>query len=178
MQVEIYQTETLENSSETLTEMFEDWERRRRLVQELGLAGQQEYMNKLETARNVPFKLIDREEYRIWTRYLPTPYVEDEEILKYPSSGSNRLVQYSFDLIPLPVLEIWQYCRQMSHFESYEIWTNEENSDPILIGRKDDLDFLIARWGESLKPFEEIEREVQHRSRRSERVTTALIPRS
>lgn len=171
MQTEIYQCESIETSTPELYEAFEAWDRRVQLVKELGLSGQQRYMETLEKAKNVPYKLLSHEEARIWREYLPCAYVEDAALASDLNrrGAMNRLTNYDFDLIPLSVLETWQHCRQMGYFSCYEIWTVEDRSDPVLVGRLESLTFLIARWGESLKPFEEIKQTVGRRGIRLRR---------
>lgn len=136
MQVEIYQREVIENATLDFLDAFEDWEHRAQLVKALGLSGQQRYMDAKEKAEDVPFKLITPDELIIWRRYLPMPHMDYAALAegRRRFSEPNRLIDYAFDLIPVAVLETWQRCRQMGYFESYEIWTAEDQSDPILLG--------------------------------------------
>lgn len=170
MQIEIYQREVIENATPDFPDVFDEWERRAQLVEDLGLVGQKQYMDALEKAKKVPFKLLGPDEWLIWRRCLTERYLEDESMIEAMSRhrDPNRLADYRFDLIPIAVLEAWRQCKQMGYFDAYEIRTAEGNPDPILIGRLGPLVFLIARWGESLKPLEEIvrEREVRQPLRR------------
>lgn len=61
----------------------------------------------------------------------------------------------------MEVLEEFQTAQQSQLFVSYEIRTPERAAiDPILIGiGHDGYSYLIARWGESLIPFEKIVRQ-------------------
>ena len=177
MQVEIYQAQSAETIDPYRSSIFEKWEQRVDLVRELGLSAQQKHLEVLEKAREVPFKLLSPEERRIWRRFLPARFLEDAAALREGFQGrlmgrwsKSRLTDYNDDLIPVSVLEAWQHCRQMGYFESYEIWTPREDSDPVLIGQLGPLTFLIARWGESLMPFEEIKREMEELRRRQRRI--------
>jgi len=165
MLTEIYHQELIDTDQTELQTAFDQWERRAQLTEALGLAGQHHYMKALERAKEIPFKLLTPEEIRVWQRYLQKQYLDTATLLLELEHRSfrdrDRLDRYAHDLIPLNVLEAWLHCRQLGYFESYEIWSSEEQPDPILIGRVGPLSFLIARWGESLKPFEEIRQEVQ-----------------
>ncbi|MEW6325257.1 MAG: hypothetical protein AB1515_07700 [Nitrospirota bacterium] len=173
MLVEIYQEETIAETGLVQPDLFEGWERRLRLIQELGLFGQERYMGALEKAKEIPFKLLNPEEIRIWRQYLPSSYTGSpardarerlgfrEHVYRRRLLEGDYVVDYAEDLIPLEVLEIWRRCQQMGYFDSYEIWSAREEADPLLLGRIGPLLFLIARWGECLKPFEEIRQAVQ-----------------
>lgn len=86
-------------------------------------------------------------DFAIWKRWLPTSYW-----------GVKALKNYSFDRIPEEVLREWEMCQALYLFTSYEIRTPEspKAQDPILVGYVFDVPYLIARWAESLRPFEEI----------------------
>ena len=99
----------------------------------------------------------------IWTNYLPTYYSKREGAWK----------NYHFDVIPHEVLEAIEIANGLPLFTDLEIWTAERNKydDPIVVGvlgshpERSRLSgnarfFLIARWGESLRPFEDISQEV------------------
>lgn len=174
MQTEIYECEAIGISIPESYKTIESCDRWDQLIKTLGLSGQQRYMETLEKAKNVPYKLLSQEEARTWRNYLPSAYVEDAVLAgasdrRFRFSVMNRLSEYDFDLIPIAVLEAWQDCRQMGYFSSYEVWTAEDQPDPLLVGRLGSLIFLIARWGESLKPFDEIKQEVAPREMRRRR---------
>ncbi|HUK56247.1 MAG TPA: hypothetical protein VLY20_06275 [Nitrospiria bacterium] len=172
MQVEIYQREMVESAAPDFLDAFEEWEHRASLVKELGLSGQQRYMDGLGKAKDIPFKLLSPDECMVWRSYLGKRYLEDRELSEERNLNRilglemHRLTEYAHDLIPLTALKTWADCKEMGYFDSYQIWTAERRSDPILLGQVGPLLFLIARWGESLKPVEEIEREVQEQRRR------------
>jgi len=89
---------------------------------------------------------ITSEEMRIWEVWLPGSYTD------------SMLLIYSFDQIPATVLTAWEAAKALGVFQSFTIRTPETKKaqDPILIGWLKDVPYLIARWGESLRPFVEV----------------------
>lgn len=86
----------------------------------------------------------------VWRRFLPTMY------------SHYTWKNYVFDLIPLEVLEEIQFADSLNLFDTFSIWTPERRvQDPIAVGIYMDRIFQIVRWGESLKPFTEIELDVK-----------------
>ncbi|MBI3607177.1 MAG: hypothetical protein HY207_04335 [Nitrospirae bacterium] len=152
MQTEIYQMDTAEAP---LSEMYHDWEHRAELVKHLGLSGQEKWLWALEKAKRIPFRPLTGQEQSVWEEYLPTRYVSQEEWSR-SRRGGRGLRDYALDLIPVPVLDVWNHCVLAGYFESYEIWAADV--DPVLVGRLGPLTFLLARWGESLRPFTEIQK--------------------
>ena len=84
-------------------------------------------------------------------RMFPTQYKYERGGFRHPAKS---LQEYTFDLIPLPVLNAWRdaYARRL--FSAFEIWTAEaiHQPDPVLIGRRSEHPFVyvLARWGETL----------------------------
>jgi hypothetical protein len=160
MQVEIFEEKRIDIDST----VFEEWNRRIQLIQELGLKGQEEWVAAYERAKNIPFKILSQEELSIWREFLPTAYRDEQALMNHrfeDDEDSFRTQDYNRDFIPLKALEVWSECRLKGYFSSYQIRTAE--IDPVLIGMIGPLHFLIARWGESLKPFEEIKEQVEER---------------
>lgn len=103
------------------------------------------------------YPVITDEERNIWAAWLPTSYMSESS-----STQIRELRSYDFDTIPEGVLNEWQLAKSLDLFEKYEIRTPERQiQDPILIGWNNEIPYLIARWGESLIPFEEIRKSVQ-----------------
>lgn len=102
------------------------------------------------------YPAINEEEMRIWSKWLPASYVSE------PSKIQERKIEsYKFDTIPEGVLNEWQLAKSLDLFEEFEIRTPERQiQDPILIGWNNKIPYLIARWGESLIPFEEIKKSI------------------
>jgi hypothetical protein len=141
------------------------------LKQQAVLVG--DLINQLKTAAEADvispksfYPEISYKEAIIWEVWLPCRYSETR------SSQGRTLREYSFDQIPLEVLEEWDIAKQLQLFKSFAIMTPETKvPDPILIGiGKDGREYLIARWGESLMPFEEIENLVQKYFKRVNKV--------
>jgi hypothetical protein len=83
----------------------------------------------------------------IWSKFLPTSYRGED------------LTDYSFDLIPIHVLQELREWKQSGAFEEFEIRTEEKLNDPALFGIRDGQYWLLARWGAadvSLISFDEI----------------------
>lgn len=76
-----------------------------------------------------------------------------------------ELIKYSKTPIPLEVLGLIQLSQNEKYFKSIEIWYDDKSPDPLAVGRlkndeyqwNDDL-YLIARWGDVLRPFEELKK--------------------
>jgi len=96
-------------------------------------------------------------EMKIWKVWLPTRYVENPK-----SSNELNFKEYAFDRIPEEVLQEIECARALNLFNTLEVRTPEiKAQDPILIGWFDKVPYLISRWGESLRPFEEIKQLVE-----------------
>jgi hypothetical protein len=91
----------------------------------------------------IPFPQMKATDERVWSNYCPT-----QEKLKDIT-------------VPLPMQVVELIKTYQSTFHEFQIWSESRDQvDPILIGvakkDKEDLKYLICRWGESLKPFSEI----------------------
>jgi hypothetical protein len=95
---------------------------------------------------------IDAKTWEIWAWYLPTAH------------WGIALQEYHFDLIPLEVLTEWQFAKSLDLFDAYWIRTPKtRKTDPILLGWRYGVPYLLARWGESLLPWETIQKIVARR---------------
>ncbi len=105
-----------------------------------------EEMSKIFDPKLWGYHEITSEEMKIWEVWLPSHYT------------GNELLIYSFDQIPAAVLTAWEAAKALGVFQIFTIRTPEmkKTQDPILIGYLKDVPYLIARWGESLRPFGEI----------------------
>jgi len=69
--------------------------------------------------------------------------------------------EYNYSTIPVEVLEVLDYCKKNNVFDGYQIWYDDKDPDPLLIGwnwmdeeaKKKDYTWkknrsLIARWGD------------------------------
>lgn len=69
--------------------------------------------------------------------------------------------KYHKTTIPLEVLSLIALSEKENYFESIEIWYDDKTPDPIAVGYVKDGEwsrkqYSIARWGDVLKPFEEL----------------------
>jgi len=91
------------------------------------------------------YSKITEEDMKVWEVWLPKKYLE------------YQFSDYSFDQIPLEVTKEIKTVRALKLFDTLAIMTPEKvKVDPILIGWFDGVAYLIARWGESLIPFNKI----------------------
>jgi hypothetical protein len=76
---------------------------------------------------------------------------------------------YTKTTVPLEVLRVYKYAKDNEMFEGYEIWSDDKNPDPILIGWKFSDDearekgyswkkerCIIARWGDEALELSEL----------------------
>lgn len=127
-----------------------------KLAESLGLHKQSERFKKLQDGEiSTVFQAVrlDGEELACWEIYCPTHYVE----------GTEAFNKYSFDTIPVEVLEHWTNLKKKYPFDAFEIWTTERPlvrlPDPLLVGVYNGARYLLARWGEEapdLLPFSEV----------------------
>ena len=169
--IETYEVELPEDAISQLERdsLADELEQRKQLAKALGLTKQIELLDEryqeAEWEKTIPFPRMTDHEWEVWHAYLPTRYQEEEHQV-----GNRSLRHYRFDCIPFSVLALWNDLKEKQVFDAFEVWTPErQHPDPILVGLKKVGNewsrhyWLIARWGESLKPFAEIEEEVKTR---------------
>jgi len=93
----------------------------------------------------IPFPKLNRQEVAVWTEYCPT---------------KNILKEYE-NILPLEVIKLASICIDKKWFSKVEVWSEaREDIDPVLVGFVGEgynaTIHLLARWGASLRPFEEI----------------------
>lgn len=93
----------------------------------------------------IPFPTLNRAEINTWETYCP---------------NKQALETYK-DTVPLEVLRLATIVKEKGWFHKIEVWSeNKEQIDPVLIGVLNgdwgSPRFLLARWGLSLKPYEEV----------------------
>jgi hypothetical protein len=93
----------------------------------------------------VPFPTLNRAETNTWETYCPNK----QDLEKYT------------DVVPLQVLRLATIVKEKGWFYKVQIWSeNKEEIDPIMVGVLNDSwsspKFLLARWGLSLKSYEEV----------------------
>ena len=143
MQIETYEIEEIK-SSEAST-MAADAESIA-LVESLGLEGQKALANP-ETATRFPYpRMTSREALIFGLCFLKR----------------TKLSEYRDGIVPLRVLQVAAYCKQCDFPGAayMEVWsTNVPKEDPILVCRTGEYNsdnYLLARWGESLKSLDDL----------------------
>lgn len=81
--------------------------------------------------------------------------------LKAVCPASTSIGTYKKSTIPLEVLKVYKYAKDNEMFDGFQIWYNDKEPDPLLIGwkwmneeaKKNDYTwqrdrFLMARWGD------------------------------
>lgn len=137
MKVETYECE------ETATEHVECSDEAIRLIEEMGLSGQQEFLAPKENKhQRVPYRKIMADEAFVFRQICP----KDVELSAY-SDGP----------IPLRVLQVASHAKSLGVFTSIRVWCRESATikDPVLLGYIGDYYspkeiFILARWGEAL----------------------------
>ncbi len=149
---------------------------RKELCQSLGLGRQAQHSGASPEDAAVFYPRLSTYELAVWSGFLPTSH----------SKAGGGWADYDHDLIPRQVLEETRLADALNVFDDLEIWTpGRFDRDPMIVGivgqRPIDRNWLpalrgggsantgeahffgIARWGESLEPFETIERLVRSR---------------
>lgn len=142
MQIETYELEELKGSE--ATDMAADSEAIE-LIEKLGLEGQQKLTVK-ETATRFPYPRLSASQAAVFGTMFPQK--------TYAS-------QYSQGIIPLRVLQVISFCRQFPQTAHLNIWhAASVKEDPILVGSPGPYsseEYLLARWGDALPTFEELQ---------------------
>lgn len=143
MKIETYECEELKNSDATT--MAADAEAIE-LIEKLGLEGQQTLANP-ETLTRQPYREMTAMELYVWRAVCPE---------------TTDVRQYRHSPIPLRVLQVVAYARELGVYEKLEVWHPKKVvDDPLLVGVPKGETYgrkrhLIARWGETLVPFEKL----------------------
>jgi len=135
-------------------------------IDELGLKGQKSLATS-QGGKVIPFPKLSRYELRIWKLYCPT---------------ATRLEEFSDQVIPYEILTLLQLVKTKGYFGIkksntkekktgwLEVWSEaREDVDPLIVGVintqtkydwgwsvGDKEYYLLARWGLSLRKFEDV----------------------
>jgi len=116
------------------------------ICQELGLDGQVKLSEKSPELKPPPYRAIDQRTERIIRTLCPE---------KMP------VASYSASAIPLDIVQEIKKCVDNEWYHSLYIFFDNKSPDPFLVGRLtaewNSPWHLIARWGDELLPFEELE---------------------
>lgn len=142
MKIETYEIEEIKSSEASL--MAADSEAIE-LIEKLGLKGQSSLLNK-DTATRFPY---------------PKVTAVQEFVFKQNFPQATALEQFSSGIIPLRVLQVAAFCKQFPQTAYLEVWHPiDVRKDPVLVGRDSrwsSESYLLARWGEALEPFEQLQ---------------------
>jgi hypothetical protein len=124
------------------------------LIEMLGLRGQQALQNP-ETLTRCPYPMGEEEQLAVYRALNPETCKPED---------------YSFDAIPVRVMQILAHAKSLDFFTDFQIWYPKMKrvEDPVLVGirtwRRPGRDwdatdtYLLARWGKALLPFDELKR--------------------
>lgn len=170
MEVETYECE------EVATEPLEITEEAKRLIDELGLTGQQELV-----CPNTGVTQPTRQPYRVM-------HADEEYAARVLCPAEFKVDQYKQSPIPIRVLQAYHYAKSLGFFDSFAIWDKQEAvvKDPFLIGKKrktgkyewGDHHYLIARWGEELESFPVLIRQAADKMRQRAVQAAQAVERS
>ncbi|MBI1824342.1 MAG: hypothetical protein HYR80_09560 [Nitrospirae bacterium] len=151
MPVKIYKQTNLNSKSW----VFREWEKQIDRLNYLEEEELRRWKIALQNSRRIPFRLLPVEELEIWKEfYDPTYYLAGN----YGTGQMDdfidpvNLEEYQLDFIPRNVLEVVLESRSYLYFDKYQIRVNHD--DFILLAKNGPLDFIIARWGDLLIPYE------------------------
>jgi hypothetical protein len=143
MKVETYECE------ETKMEVPQESEEAVRLIDELGLEGQQVLVSKKKDATEIqrcPYRKIRADEEFVYRLLCPQ---------------SIELKRFDEMPIPLRVLQVIAHAKSLNIFQTFQIWcARGAIKDPVLVASTKDYiyssdrdTFILARWGEELDEF-------------------------
>lgn len=140
MNVEVYTTEETTRNQDDIAEV-------KTLIESLGLEGQKQFVEVPANTVN-PYRRMTADEQFIYETLMP---------------NTCKPEKYKADLIPLRVLQVLAHARSLEYFDELTVCYPElGQDDPVLIGAKKDPEsgrndlFILARWGEALKPVPEL----------------------
>jgi len=143
---------------QTLVTEQEDLAQWQKLVNECGMSGQTE--RSVEGKSPIPFPVMTRGMVNVYNTLCPQ---------------HEKAETYKTGTIPLRVLSLIALCKQEKYFNKLEIWHNDTKPDPILVGFPKDSwgssAHLIARWGDELRSYPELENHVREHLLRQRRLT-------
>jgi len=113
------------------------------LIEQLGLEGQLSLIKPDENGgvQRVPYPKMTKEQRTVLEAIFPK---------------KTRLEDYKDQSIPLRVLQVAAHAKDL--FEKLYVWhpENADEKDPYLIATNGRETYILARWGEELKPFNEM----------------------
>lgn len=142
MSVETY----LEEDVKELVTNPEDLDKWKELIEQCGLEGQKTLASKDKSP--IPFPQMTDQMTLVYSTLCPIVHSAEE---------------YAGTTIPLRVLSLIHLSKQENYFERVEVWADDKNPDPIVVGTKKDSNqtwretrYIIGRWGDELRSFPEL----------------------
>jgi len=135
MEVETYVREDMEILI-TETDQLEEWKQK---VDECELHGQKKLIEKAKSP--VPFSAMTAEEWNVYKILCPQ---------------SEPLDEFSQEAIPLRVMSVIALCKQENYFDEIKVWHAIATPDPIIIGKIEEVFYLIAKWGREILPYSKL----------------------
>lgn len=132
------------------------------LIAQLGMEGQQELLmpqskKAKEVGRSgepIPYMPINKRWMKIFKTLCP---------------DKSDLKSYKFSTVPLDGLAEIALCKEKQYFDKIEIWYDNVEKDPLIVGvldaeySSDKRFFLIGRFGDEVLPFEVLEKKAIQR---------------
>lgn len=116
------------------------------ICEELGLDGQKALAEKSPELKPPPYRAIDPKTSRIIRALCP---------------AKSKVADFSVSTIPLDILQEIKKCITNGWYHELWVCYDDKSPDPFLVGRINSSwgspYHLIARWGDELLPFEELE---------------------
>ena len=118
-----------------------------RLIEELDLRGQKEFIHP-QTKERTPYREMTQKESRVYETLFPR---------------RMKISEYRASFIPLRILRVAAHAKNLGCYIEIEIWGGvTKPTDPILVGvvqgaqNWEKTYHILARWGEALASFEEL----------------------
>lgn len=149
------QTFLVEEAKELIydSDKIQEWKNK---CNELGLDGQLELASSDKSP--VPFEFMNTVTLRVYETLCPQ---------------KENYKRYNKTAIPLEVLSLIALSVQENYFTDIQIWFDDKTPDPLAVGlirNKDGYSntyYTIARWGDVLRPFDELKEKAISVYRRS-----------
>ncbi len=117
------------------------------LVDQLGLEGQRQLCSASPTSP-IPFPVMNKEMVRVYETLCP----------------AKRIVKdYNKTTIPIRVLEIAGFCVMKEYFGKIEVWYDDKEPDPILVGCDDEDKYILARWAAEIEEYDVLKKKALDR---------------
>ena len=117
------------------------------LAEKLGLDGQVGLVVKTESgdSARIPYPEMSRGDVAVYEAVFPV---------------KTEVSKYAAGILPLRVMQVVAFCREKQLYGKIEVWhPRMRDPGPILVGVNSDKRYLLARWGDGLKPMAELVKE-------------------